>query len=96
VDLDRDLLNYTPRFNIAPEQTSPTIPVIIRHSGTNECRLMCWEGKEWFYEVSSTAIAALQLKVYLKPNHKLWPYVRLDMIGGFLIVLITNHVVSDA
>jgi hypothetical protein len=32
-NLDRDLPKYTPRFNIAPEQTSPTIPVIIRHRG---------------------------------------------------------------
>jgi hypothetical protein len=33
---------YTPRFNIAPEQISPTIPVIVRHDGGNECRLMHW------------------------------------------------------
>src|SRR5262249_50033254 len=38
-DLDRDLPKYTPRFNIAPE-TSPTISVIIRQKGVNECRLM--------------------------------------------------------
>jgi len=41
-NLDRDLPNYTPRFNIAPEQTSPTIPVIVRHGGGDECRLMHW------------------------------------------------------
>jgi putative SOS response-associated peptidase YedK len=41
-NLDRDLPKYTPRFNIAPEQISPTIPVIIRHKGGNECRLMHW------------------------------------------------------
>ena len=41
-NLDHDLPKYTPRFNIAPEQTSPTIPVIIRHRGGNECRLMHW------------------------------------------------------
>jgi putative SOS response-associated peptidase YedK len=41
-NLDRDLPKYTPRFNIAPEQTSPTIPVIVRHQGGNECRLMHW------------------------------------------------------
>jgi len=29
-------------FNLAPEQTSPTIPVIVRHKGGNECRLMHW------------------------------------------------------
>jgi putative SOS response-associated peptidase YedK len=40
--LDRDLSLYKPRFNIAPEQTSPTIPVIIRHEDGNECRLMHW------------------------------------------------------
>src|SRR5687768_462155 len=40
-NLDRDLLKYTPRFNIAPE-TSPNIPVIIRQQGVNECRLMQW------------------------------------------------------
>jgi putative SOS response-associated peptidase YedK len=40
-NLDRDLPEYTPRFNVAPE-TSPTIPVIIRHLGSNECRLMQW------------------------------------------------------
>jgi len=33
---------YTPRFNIGSEQISPTIPVIIRHEGSNECRLMHW------------------------------------------------------
>jgi len=27
-NLDRDLPKYTPRFNIAPEQFSPTIPVM--------------------------------------------------------------------
>jgi putative SOS response-associated peptidase YedK len=32
--LDRDLPNYTPRFNVAPE-TSPNIPVIIRHGNVN-------------------------------------------------------------
>ena len=32
---------YTPRFNVAPE-TSPNIPVIVRHKGGNECRLMHW------------------------------------------------------
>jgi putative SOS response-associated peptidase YedK len=41
-NLDRDLPHYTPRFNIAPEQISPTIPVIVRHKGGNECRLMHW------------------------------------------------------
>ena len=41
-NLDRDLPKYTPRFNVAPEQTSPTIPVIVRHRGGNECRLMHW------------------------------------------------------
>jgi putative SOS response-associated peptidase YedK len=40
-NLDRDLPSYTPRFNIAPE-TSPNIPVIVRHKGGNECRLMHW------------------------------------------------------
>ena len=40
-NLDRDLPKYTPRFNIAPE-TSPNIPVIVRHKGGNECRLMHW------------------------------------------------------
>ena len=32
-NLDRDLPLYTPSFNIAPEQISPTIPVIVRHKG---------------------------------------------------------------
>ena len=41
-NLDRDLPKYTPRFNVAPEQTSPTIPVIVRRMGRNECRLMHW------------------------------------------------------
>lgn len=36
-NLDRDLPKYTPRFNIAPE-TSPNIPLIIRHGGVNECQ----------------------------------------------------------
>ena len=40
-NLDRDLPHYTRRFNIAPE-SSPNIPVIIRHLGSNECRLMRW------------------------------------------------------
>src|SRR5262245_65787548 len=40
-NLDPDLPNHTPRFNIAPE-TSPNIPVIIRQKGGNECRLMQW------------------------------------------------------
>src|SRR5262245_30978898 len=41
-NLDRDLPKYTPRFNIAPEEISPTTPVIVRHMGRNECRLMHW------------------------------------------------------
>src|SRR5215813_3448199 len=41
-NLDHDLPKYTPRFNVAPEQTSPTIPVIVRRRGGNECRLMHW------------------------------------------------------
>jgi putative SOS response-associated peptidase YedK len=40
-NLDRDLPKYTPRFNVAPE-TSPNIPVIVLHGGSNECRLMRW------------------------------------------------------
>jgi SOS response associated peptidase (SRAP) len=40
-NLDRDLPNSTPRFNVAPE-TSPNIPVIVRHEGGNVCRLMHW------------------------------------------------------
>src|SRR6266481_3119777 len=40
-NLDRDLPKYTPRFNVAPE-TFPNIPVIVRHKGGNECRLMHW------------------------------------------------------
>ena len=40
-NVDRDLPKYTPRFNVAPE-TSPNIPVIVRHKGDNECRLMHW------------------------------------------------------
>jgi len=41
-NLDHDLAKYKPRFNIAPEQISPTIPVIVRHKGGNECRVMHW------------------------------------------------------
>jgi putative SOS response-associated peptidase YedK len=41
-NLARDLPLYKPRFNIAPEQVSPTIPVIVRNRGGNECRLMHW------------------------------------------------------
>ena len=37
-NLDRDLPNYTPRFNIAPEQISPTTPVIVR--GIHGVRLL--------------------------------------------------------
>jgi putative SOS response-associated peptidase YedK len=40
-NLDRDLPDYTPRYNVAPE-TSPNIAVIVRHRGANECRLMRW------------------------------------------------------
>ena len=40
-NLDCDLPNYMLRFNVAPE-TSPSIPVIIRQRGGNECRLMQW------------------------------------------------------
>src|SRR5262245_768758 len=40
-NLGRDLPKYTTRFNVAPE-TSPNIPVIVRHMGGNECRLMQW------------------------------------------------------
>jgi putative SOS response-associated peptidase YedK len=40
-NLHRDLSNYTPRFNVAPE-TSPNIPVIFCHKGVNECRLIRW------------------------------------------------------
>lgn len=40
-NLGRDLPKYTPRFNVAPE-TSPNIPVVVRHKGSNECRLMQW------------------------------------------------------
>ena len=40
-NLDRDLPRYMPRFNVAPE-TSPNIPVIVRHKGGNECRVMHW------------------------------------------------------
>ena len=35
-NLHRDLPLYTPRFNLAPEQISPTIPVIVRHEDRNE------------------------------------------------------------
>jgi putative SOS response-associated peptidase YedK len=41
-NLDQDLPKYKPRFNIAPEQLSPTIPVIVRQKGGNQCRLMHW------------------------------------------------------
>ena len=41
LDSDLPLPKYTPRFNVAPE-TSPNIPVIVRHGGGNECRLMHW------------------------------------------------------
>ena len=41
-NIDRDLPSYKPRFNIAPEQILPTIPVIVRHRGANECRLKHW------------------------------------------------------
>jgi putative SOS response-associated peptidase YedK len=40
-NLDRDLPKYKPRFNIAPE-TWPSIPLIVRQKGVNECRLMHW------------------------------------------------------
>src|SRR5215468_5594275 len=38
-NLDRVPPSYTPRFNVAPE-TSPTVSVIVRHRGGNECRLI--------------------------------------------------------
>jgi len=37
-NLDRDLPNYNPRFNVAPE-TSPNIPVIVRKGEATECKL---------------------------------------------------------
>ena len=37
-NLDRDLPLYKPRFNIAPE-TSPNIPVILRHKGGRQLSL---------------------------------------------------------
>jgi putative SOS response-associated peptidase YedK len=40
-NLEDDLQKRAPRFNVAPE-TSPNIPVIVRHRGSNECRLMRW------------------------------------------------------
>jgi putative SOS response-associated peptidase YedK len=40
--LDRVLPLYTPRYNIAPEQISQTVPVIVRHEDKNECRLIHW------------------------------------------------------
>ena len=44
-NLDRDLPKYTPRFNIAPEQTTANeqkVPVIVRHDNSNQCRPMHW------------------------------------------------------
>src|SRR5262245_61918308 len=38
-NLDRVPPSYTPLFNVAPE-TSPTVSVIVRHRGGNECRLI--------------------------------------------------------
>jgi hypothetical protein len=38
-NLDLDLPEYMPRFNVAPE-TWPSIPVIIRQKSGNKCRLM--------------------------------------------------------
>jgi putative SOS response-associated peptidase YedK len=35
-NLHRDLAKYKPRFNIAPEQISPTIPVIVRQGRQRE------------------------------------------------------------
>jgi len=40
-NLDRDLPLYTPRLT-SPRRLPPTVPVIIRHRGGNECRLMHW------------------------------------------------------
>src|SRR5262245_59486432 len=46
-NLDHDLPNYTPRFNVALE-TSPNIPVLVRQRGGNECRVMQWGlGPHW-------------------------------------------------
>ena len=48
-NLDRDLPRYTPRFNIAPEQISPTIPIIIRQKGGNSAK---YDGPECIQPVS--------------------------------------------
>jgi putative SOS response-associated peptidase YedK len=45
-NLEHDLAEFSPRFNIAPEQSTSasggTVPVIIRDGHTNHCRAMNW------------------------------------------------------
>jgi putative SOS response-associated peptidase YedK len=41
-NLDRDVPLSKPRFNIAPEQISPTIPVIVHDESGNHCKFMHW------------------------------------------------------
>src|SRR5262249_40696201 len=45
-NLHDDLPMYSRRYNIAPEQVSPStankVPVILRYAAENECRLMRW------------------------------------------------------
>jgi hypothetical protein len=58
-NLNRDLPKYTPRFNVAPEN-SPDIPVIVRQKGVNECRLMHWELIPKNYSSVSSAYLAVK------------------------------------
>src|SRR5215475_14059739 len=50
-NLDHDLPKYTPRFHVAPE-TSPNIPVIVRHRGGNA------ETRRMIQQVSLSAVPA--------------------------------------
>ena len=68
-NLDRDLSKYTPRFNIAPE-TSPNIPVIVRHQGGNEC--LSWIDSHWPMTLRSQSMINARAKTLTElPSFKL-------------------------
>ncbi len=66
-NLDGDLPLYTPRFNIAPEQISPTIPVVVRHNDGNECK----DGTP----VESFTIMTTEPNQLVRPIHNRMPVI---------------------
>jgi hypothetical protein len=92
-NLDRDLSKYTPRYNVAPD-TSPNIPVIVRHKKGNGIHNLCAPIILFSRAATLCLLVLVMVLLWLCPTSAAPVAVRFveGLVHGFLVLRTVNGV----